>query len=57
MYPTMTEQLVRERQREAYSQAHRARLQRAVRAQRRARRAAQTARVAVERAVIAFSHG
>jgi hypothetical protein len=44
------EQLARQRHREAYLEAHRARLRRAVSAQRRARRAAEVATRAAERA-------
>lgn len=45
----ITEQFVKERQREAYSEARRARVRRAARTQRQARRAAQRAHRAVER--------
>lgn len=46
------EQLARQRHREAYLEAHRLRLRRAVRAQGRARRAAEIAARAVDRAAV-----
>ncbi len=57
MYATLSHERAREKFREASSQAQRARLVRAVRAERRAQRAARKADVAIRRAVIALAPG
>jgi len=55
MFTILNEQTVKQRQREAYTEARQARLVRALRAENRARRAARSAHVAADRAVVAVA--